>query len=365
YTTLFRSSTPRLGFHYYAVTRRAPAIGTFRASSSRRRLPARRRREQFLQRLSADGFDQIAIETRLGRPRFVLRLPPAGPRDEEQPPAAAAANAPPDRVAVHAGHADTAKVGARHEARHRLEGFGAARYDAGLVSEESHEPAEHRSGVDVVVDDQDAAANGTFRHRTLVRLDGPGRFAFAARRFVFVACHGGHLYRERASPSETLAMGLDAAAVHLDERFHEREAEAEAAAVALQRTVDLLEHLENALELLGRNADPVVAHGDHDVPFAELRAEPHVAAGGRVLRGVAQQVREHLREADRIGIELDALLGQLDRKLVPGLVEKRARLLERALDDRAERDSGLAQLEPALRDARALEQIVDEPRELP
>src|SRR5690606_27639115 len=170
--------------------------------------------------------------------------------------------------------------------------------------------------------------------------------------------------RERASPSETLAMGLDAAAVRLDQRFHEREAEPEAAAVTLEGTVDLLEHLENALELLGRNPDPVVAHDDHDVPFAELHAEPHVAAGGRVLRGVAQQVREHLREADRIGVELDPLLRELDHELVPGLVEERTRLLERALDDRIERDPALAQLESALRDARDFEQIVDEPREL-
>src|SRR5690606_32393194 len=80
--------------------------------------------------------------------------------------------------------------------------------------------------------------------------------------------------------------------------------------------------------------------------------------------GVAQQVREHLREADRIGVELDPLLRELDHELVPGLVEERTRLLERALDDRIERDPALAQLESALRDARDFEQIVDEPREL-
>src|SRR5690606_41609484 len=81
---------------------------------------SRRRGEQFLQRFSPDGFDEIAIEARLRRARLVLRLPPTGECDEKRLSAAAGANPARDLVTVHAGHADIEQNDVWNEARHRF-----------------------------------------------------------------------------------------------------------------------------------------------------------------------------------------------------------------------------------------------------
>ena len=51
----------------------------------------------------------------------------------------------------------------------------------------------------------------------------------------------------------------------LHEGLHQRQADAQPVARALERRVDLREHVEDARQVVGGDADAVVAHADHDL----------------------------------------------------------------------------------------------------
>ena len=62
----------------------------------------------------------------------------------------------------------------------------------------------------------------------------------------------------------------DGSAVHLDEALHQREPDAEPARGAATRPVGLHEHVEDARQHLGRDADAGIAHrDDHVVVLAD------------------------------------------------------------------------------------------------
>ena len=74
----------------------------------------------------------------------------------------------------------------------------------------------------------------------------------------------------RPSP---LLCAVDAAALHLDERFDEREADAETSLCAIERSRRLHKQLEHVRQHVGRDSDAVVANRDRrlrrlDVPCA-------------------------------------------------------------------------------------------------
>ena len=59
--------------------------------------------------------------------------------------------------------------------------------------------------------------------------------------------------------------------------------------------------------LVGGDADAGVLHRHHHVASLPLRAQPDVAPPVRVLGGVVQQVREHLRQTGQVGVHDDRL----------------------------------------------------------
>src|ERR1700678_3575357 len=76
---------------------------------------------------------------------------------------------------------------------------------------------------------------------------------------------GGHVRRQREMKPAAFAwraFGPDAAAVLLNDAAAEGEAKAGAAQSARVRSVALLEALEDALQLLGRDAAALVFHGE-------------------------------------------------------------------------------------------------------
>ena len=75
-----------------------------------------------------------------------------------------------------------------------------------------------------------------------------------------------------------------------DQAAHQRQADAEPALCAAVRAIDLREHVEHRRELVGRDADAVVADGDDGAAVAPSAAAPDVAAGVGVLGGVVEQV---------------------------------------------------------------------------
>ena len=73
------------------------------------------------------------------------------------------------------------------------------------------------------------------------------------------------------------ALGRDGAAVHLDQPLDQRQPDAQAAGGALDAPVHLAEHVEDAAERLGRDADPVVADGDDDLRSLAARRRARCA----------------------------------------------------------------------------------------
>src|SRR5258706_151863 len=83
------------------------------------------------------------------------------------------------------------------------------------------------------------------------------------------------------------------------------------------------------------------------------------AAGLGGLGGGGQEVRDHLREADRIGVDAQPLVRDVDGERVALALEQRAGHLDRLADDAVHLDRREAQVDLAARDARDVHQIVD------
>ena len=149
-------------------------------------------------------------------------------------------------------------------------------------------------------------------------------------------------------------------AVQRDQVLHQREADAQAALRAIGRARRLLEQVEDPRQHLGGDADPVVLHGQDQLPVVRGDAELDVAAGIGVAGGVGQQIGDHLREADRIGVAEKAALFAMNRQPVMPLLEQVARHLDRLGGDVGQVDDLAPQLDLAARDLRDVEQIVDQ-----
>src|SRR5215467_15293048 len=88
----------------------------------------------------------------------------------------------------------------------------------------------------------------------------------------------------------------DPAAVHLHDLLGDGKAEPRAALGLGQRTVDLMELLEDPILLIKGYARPGVRHRDGETAVARTRGDAHLAGVGE-LDGVAYEVEQHLREA--------------------------------------------------------------------
>ena len=91
-------------------------------------------------------------------------------------------------------------------------------------------------------------------------------------------------------------------------QFHQaadqRQADPQAADRAFERGVQLGEHVENAVQLLGCDADAVVGDADDGFATVALDLQADVAAAAGELAGVGQQVADDLGQPDRVGTEL-------------------------------------------------------------
>ena len=188
----------------------------------------------------------------------------------------------------------------------------------------------------------------------------PGRAALGRR-----LLRHGQVHDELAALAEPRAARLDVAAVHPDEVAHDRQPDAEPAARPVERRVALREEVEDEGQEIGRDADPRVPDPDRDAVALALRRQPDGATPRRVLGGVAQQIADDLRQTRRIGVEAHRVAGQRDRERMAARVDARADHLDRLLDDRGQQDQLLAERDLPLGNARHVEQVVDEPREVP
>src|SRR5262249_38270492 len=90
------------------------------------------------------------------------------------------------------------------------------------------------------------------------------------------------------------AVEPDAAAVGLDEAAADREADSGSAGATGHRAVDAIEAIEDALGVLGRDADAVIADAEGDRAAVGGGVEDDPAGVRRVLDGVLDQVAQHL-----------------------------------------------------------------------
>ena len=107
---------------------------------------------------------------------------------------------------------------------------------------------------------------------------------------------------------------------------------------------------------LGRDADAGVSHPqDGLIAFAAER-DRDPAAGLGVLGGVVEQVRHDLLQPGRVAFDPERLGREIDRELVPERLDQGQRRLDGMVDDRAEIDRLLAELDLSPRDPRDVEE---------
>ena len=169
---------------------------------------------------------------------------------------------------------------------------------------------------------------------------------------------------KRGAVPEPFALDGDAAAVHFGQLSGQGETDAEPAFGAIERAVGLGEQVEHAAAHFGRQADAVVGDADHGLAVFGESADLDAPAFGRVLGGVGEQVGDDLLGARGIGEERHRLVGHVDRQLVLLLVHDRPHSVGGAADDRQDIDVFLLEGDLIAVDARNIEQIVDEPREV-
>ena len=160
---------------------------------------------------------------------------------------------------------------------------------------------------------------------------------------------------------QPLAADRHRAAVQLDQAFDQRQADAQPALRTIERGIDLGEHLEDIGELAGGDADAGILDPDHHLLALRLDLERDRAFRRRVLAGIREQIFEDLRNPH--AVDLDHRLGvrQLDRQRLVSLINLRTHRVDRSLNHRAEPDRLKAQFDLALRDARDIEQVIDQP----
>ena len=128
----------------------------------------------------------------------------------------------------------------------------------------------------------------------------------------------------------------------------------------------LHEQVEHARQQLRRDADAVVAHADHRArrPRARPRRRirpPPVGVLGRVV----EQVDDDLREPHRVAVEPQRRLGGSEHVELGAAASISGRLVSTARShDRRQLDALAAQLDLAARDARHVEQVVDQPHQV-
>src|SRR5688572_18539587 len=115
--------------------------------------------------------------------------------------------------------------------------------------------------------------------------------------------------------------------MQLDESLRECEADAESARGMLLRRAQLREHAKYRRQVFRRDADAIVLDGDDELILHLLGRHADGAAGMRVLRGVGQQIREHLRKTQRIPIDAQ-IVRDLDRESMLPFVDEWSRGLD-------------------------------------
>ena len=97
--------------------------------------------------------------------------------------------------------------------------------------------------------------------------------------------------------------------VQFDQRACERQAKAQASRRLGLARIQLNEHLENAVQIRGRNSDAVISHADEYVLCFGTHRYFDASVARSELRRIVQQVCDNLRETDRVPIYIECAGG--------------------------------------------------------
>ena len=171
---------------------------------------------------------------------------------------------------------------------------------------------------------------------------------------------------ERRPPALAGALGLQRAAVGLDDALADGQAQPQAAELAGDRRLPLLERVEDRRQDLRLDADAGVDDLDDD---PVLRPSPALVAGadgdrpalGGELHGVLDQVPEHLLEPGRVGVDVVVPGGRLHRQPEVVAGDLAAADLDRLVDEPVAVGDLPVQGHLAPDDPHHVQQVVDEP----
>ena len=170
---------------------------------------------------------------------------------------------------------------------------------------------------------------------------------------------------EFGSRARPVAACFDGAAVGFDDALDQGQADSQAAVAAVERGIDLPEHVEDLPEHVPGNAGPVVANADQRPVALAGGGEPDRPLAAGVFGGVVQQIAHDLRQAGHVPFDPQRLVGKRDGDAVVERIDERLDPFQRPLDQRVDADRLLAELNFSLADPRDVHQVVDQANHLP
>ena len=123
------------------------------------------------------------------------------------------------------------------------------------------------------------------------------------------------------------------------------------------------ERLENSLQILGVNADAVVAHGQHRFVAALFERDGDPAARLGVLGGILDQVADDLSQSARIATDVQRAAGRTSDTHVPSFFDEWLERVHRVSYDRGQIETFRPDLNQAVTDARQVQELVHESQE--
>src|SRR3569833_751885 len=129
---------------------------------------------------------------------------------------------------------------------------------------------------------------------------------------------------ELAALTDTGAVHLDRALVHLDQPQRQRETHAKPRLCTVKRDERQQEQQKEDSKENARYAYTVVLDDDHHARADELGPELYFSVGVGVFGGIVEQIREDLREPRLVAVKIDSAGRQIDLQLMTAAVDHRA-----------------------------------------
>src|SRR5262249_31754125 len=158
------------------------------------------------------------------------------------------------------------------------------------------------------------------------------------------------------------AVNADVAAVSLDESFDHREPQAKSAAGSIDGLRGLGERLKYVRQHVGRDAHAGVAHAQHNHWAFDLEADDDSAASRCEFFRVAQEVAQRLGQANGISVHPKEPWLEMALEVNTARFEAHAMVIHGAAHQISELQAFGFELDLAARNARDVEQIVDQAR---